>query len=252
MFQTGFPSIIRSSKLYIQRQAFVILSTFADDTAIFTTHPDPTLASANLQNHLRTIENWTRKWRLKINETKSSHITLTLRLGHCPPLYINQTAVPHAETVKYLELHFDKRLTWKNHVTTKGKQLDLKTREINWLIGKHSPLSLENKILIHKTVLKPAWTYGIELWGCASKSSIAVIRRYQSKLLRSITNAPRYVSNHTLHSDLHTPHVHTVFRERTATHRMALDSHQNPLMEPLVHPPNNRRLKRRWTFDETH
>jgi hypothetical protein len=63
------------------------------------------------------------------------------------------------------------------------------------------------------------WTYGIELWGCASKSNIAVIQRYQSILLRSVTNAPRYVSNHTLHSDLHIPHVHTVFRERTATHR---------------------------------
>jgi len=61
-----------------------ILSTFADDTAVFTTHPDPTLASANLQD-LRTTENWTRKWRLKINETKSSHITFTLRRGHCPP-----------------------------------------------------------------------------------------------------------------------------------------------------------------------
>jgi hypothetical protein len=67
-----------------------ILSTFADDTAIFTTHPDPTLASTNLQNHLRIIENWTRKWRLKINATKSSHITFTLRRGHCPPVYIRQ------------------------------------------------------------------------------------------------------------------------------------------------------------------
>jgi len=69
-----------------------------------------------------------------------------------------------AETVKYLGLHFDKRLTWKNHVTTKRKQLDLTTREINWLTGKHSPLSLENKLLVYKTVLKPVWTYGIELW----------------------------------------------------------------------------------------
>ena len=34
-----------------------ILSTFADDTAIFTTHPDPTLASTSLQDHLRIIEN---------------------------------------------------------------------------------------------------------------------------------------------------------------------------------------------------
>jgi len=137
-------------------------------------------------------------------------------------------------------------------VATKRKQLDLKTREIYWLIGKHSPLSLENKLLIYKTVLKPVWTYGTELWGCATKSNIAVIQRYQSKLLSSITNAPRYVSNQTLHSDLHIPHVRTVFRERTATHHTTLDSHPNPLIEPLVQPPNKRRLKRRWTFDEIH
>jgi hypothetical protein len=126
------------------------------------------------------------------------------------------------------------------------------SREIYWLIGKHSHLSLENKLLIYKTVLKPVWTYGIELWGCATKSNIAVIQRYKSKLLRTITNAPWNVSNQTLHSHLHIPHVSTVFRERTATHRTALDSHPNPLIEPLVHPPNNRRLKRRWTFDEIH
>jgi len=96
---------------------------------------------------------------------------------------------------------------------------------------------------VGNSYLIPVCTYGIELWGCASKSNIAIIQRHQSKLLRSITNAQWYVSNHTLHSDLHIPNVHTVFRERTATHRTALDSHPNPLMEPLVHPPNNRRLK---------
>jgi len=158
----------------------------------------------------------------------------------------------HLRTQK-LFFRFDKRLTWKNHVAMKRRQLDLKTREIYWLIGKHSSLSLENKLLIYKTVLKPVWTYGIELWGCATKSNITVIQRYQSKILRTITNAPWYVSNQTLHSDLHIPHVRTVFRERTATHHTTLNSRPNPLMEePPVHPPNNRRLKRRWTFDEIH
>jgi len=45
--------------------------------------------------------------------------------------------------------------------------LDLKTRELLWLIGKRSPLSLSNKILIYKMVLKPIWSmdlqYGAEL-----------------------------------------------------------------------------------------
>ena len=149
---------------------------------------------------------------------KSSHITFSLRQGQCPPVYINQTIVPHAETVKYLGLHFDQRLTWKDHIVKKRKQLDHKTREINWLIGKNSPLSLENKILIYKTVLKPVWTYGIELWGCAIKSNKMIIQRYQSKLLRTMANAPWYVSNHTLHTDLRIPYVLTVFQERIAKH----------------------------------
>ena len=51
------------------------------------------------------------------------------------------------------------------------------------------------------------WTYGMELWGCATQSNIAVIQRYQSKLLRSIINVPWYVSNHTLHFDLRITHV---------------------------------------------
>ena len=111
---------------------------------------------------------------------------------------------------------------------------------------------LENKLLIYKTVLKPVWTYGIELWGCASKSNIEIIQRYQSKLLRTMINAPWYVSNHTLHTDLRIPYVRTVFQERITKHRTLLTSHPNPLLVPLLQPMFNRRLKRRWKLDGLH
>jgi hypothetical protein len=176
----------------------------------------------------------------------------SLRRGQCPPEIINQTVIPQVETVKYLGIHFDRRLTWKIHVSTKRKQLDHKTQEIKWLIGRHSPLSLENKILIYKTVLKPVWTYGFELWGCASHSNIEIIQRYQSKLLLTITNAPWYVTNHNLHADLHIPYVSKVFQERIATHRTTIASHPNPLTAPLLRSSTIRRPKRRWTFDRIH
>ena len=207
-------------------------------------------ASLNLQEHLHNIETWLQKWKMKVNENKPSHITFSLRQGQCPPVYINQTVIPSVETVKYLGLHFDRRLTWKEHIVTKRKQLDHKTREIKWLIGNNSPLSLENKVLIYKTILKPVWTYGIELWGCATKSNIAILQRYRSKLVRTTTNAPWYVTNHTLHTDLHIPYVHQVIHDTVNKHR-TLASHPNPPMEPLLQPVQNRRLKRRWTFDQT-
>jgi len=47
------------------------------------------------------------------------------------------------------------------------------------------------------------------------------------------------------------PHIRTVYRERTAVHHATLRAHTNPLMEKLLKPPSNRRLKRKRTFDET-
>ena len=121
--------------------------------------------------------------------------------------------------------------------------LDLRTRELYWIKGKHSPLSLNNNLLIYKAILKPNSTYGIELWGFTSPSNIAVIQRYQSKLLRLITNAPRFVTNQTLHHDLRIEQVRNVFRERTEADGKNLSIHPNPLIVPLINQPQNRRIK---------
>jgi hypothetical protein len=83
-------------------------------------------------------------------------------------------------------------------------------KDMHWLIGRNSKLSLDNKILLYKTIIKPIWVYGVEIWGCASKTNISIIQRSQSKILRMITNAPWYVSNITLHEDLKVPIVKDV------------------------------------------
>jgi hypothetical protein len=85
-----------------------IMSTFANDAAVLSSHANLNIATANLQNHLDRIENWTRKWRLKINANKSTHVTFSLRKGNIPQLYYNNNTIPQVETVKYLGLHFDK------------------------------------------------------------------------------------------------------------------------------------------------
>jgi hypothetical protein len=87
----------------------------------------------------------------------------------------------------------------------KRKQIASKTKEINWLIGKKSHLSIEKKLLIYKAAIKPIRSYGIEVWGCASKSNIVIMQRSQSKILRVIANAPWYVTNHIPHTDFNIP-----------------------------------------------
>jgi hypothetical protein len=95
----------------------------------------------------------------------------------------------------------------------KRKQIDLKTKEISWLKGKKFHPSIENKLLIYRAVMKPVWSYGIELWGCVSKSNIINMQRSQSEILRAIANAPCYVANHTMHTDYNIPYVSDVIHE---------------------------------------
>jgi hypothetical protein len=83
--------------------------------------------------------------------------------------------------------------------------MDLKAKEVSWLIGRKSHLTTDNKLLIYKAVIQPIWMYGCELWECASKTNIHIIQRFQSKILREIANAPWFVSNHTLHTDFQIP-----------------------------------------------
>jgi len=119
-----------------------------------------------------------------------------------------------------------------------------------WLLGRKSPLSLENKVLVYKVAIKPIWTYDIELWGCASKSSIAILQRCQSKILRSMADAPWYISDSTFHNDLGIPFINEVLHERSSRHHERLEVHPSALLQqPLLQTYNTRRLRRHLPID---
>jgi len=45
------------------------------------------------------MEKWLEKWKIKVNESKASHITCAIRKGHCPAVFINRTIVLQTEAV---------------------------------------------------------------------------------------------------------------------------------------------------------
>jgi hypothetical protein len=158
-----------------------LIATFADDTAILTSDHDPRSAPEKLQKHLDTINRWLHKWKISVNTTKSVQITFTTMRSRCPQVSINNNPIPVKTEVKYLGLHLDEKLTWKSHIKAKRRQLDLKIKNMYWLLNRKSKLSLENKLIIYKHIFKPIWTYGIELWGCSKPSNTKIIQSFQSK-----------------------------------------------------------------------
>lgn len=226
------------------------IATFADDTAIMAIGDSHEEAVEKVQSAINTVYDWTKKWRIKLNESKSIHIDFTNKRNSYSPVYINNKAIPYENTAKYLGMTLDVKLRWKAHVKKKRDELDLRYRKMYWLLGRHSALSVHNKILLYKQVLMPIWTYGIQLWGCTKQSNIQMIQRFQNKVLRCIVNAPWYIRNDNLHRDLAMEPVSQIIKKYAEAHEHRLHHHVNVEAIQLLDTTDiERRLKRTKPFE---
>jgi hypothetical protein len=119
-----------------------------------------------------------------------------------------------------------------------------------WLMGKRLALTTYNKLVLYKQILKPVWTYGIQLWGCTKPSNIAIIQRFQNKVLWVIVNAPCYVRNVDLHRDLKMEMVMAKIKRFARKHEERLHHHDNvEAIQLLDNTELLRRLKRTKPFE---
>lgn len=83
----------------------------------------------------------------------------------------------------------DTKLHQKEHVKQK-RELKMKYRKMYWMLERNSKLTVYNKLLIYKQLLKPIWIYIVQLCGCTRPTNIDIIQRLQNKIVRS-SNFPR-------------------------------------------------------------
>jgi hypothetical protein len=136
------------------------------------------------------------------------------------------------------------------HVKIKREELGLKYRSMYWIMGRKSVMSTHNTLVHCTQILKPVWTYGIRLWGCTKPSNIAVIQRFQNRVLRNIVGAPWYVRNADLHRDLRIEMVMAEVRRVARKHEERLLHHDNvEAIQLLDNSELIRRLRRTKPFE---
>ena len=179
---------------------------------------------------------------MKVNETKSAQVTFTLKKNTCPPVQLNNKQLAQPEDVKYLGIHLDGKLTWRKHISTKRKQLDFKLCKLYWIIGRKSQLSMENILLEYKAILKPIWTYGVQLWGSASNSNIEILQSFHGRTVVCAECGDK--------SDLKSAIIRQEVRNYNVTYCQRLDDHPNRLAKSLFQRTNyNSWLKRYYPPD---
>ena len=215
------------------------LGTFADDTVYLTSDANPVTAANRLQNALTELENWIHKWRTKINPNKSEYIVFTLNKSIPPPVLFEGEPIPWTDTAKYLGMHLDSKLTWRAHINKKITELKIKRSKIHWLLNRNSALSLENKLLLYKMILKPVWMYGAHIWWQACKSNINKVQVFQNETLRLITGAPLFTTVELLHSYTEIAFITEAIQKSASVHADHLEDHDNQLAINLLDNSND-------------
>jgi hypothetical protein len=92
----------------------VYLALFADDTCLYATDRKEGFIVRKLQRGLSSMEAWCERWNIKINEDKTQGIYFSH--SRRPPvshLTLNGRDIPFVNSIKYIGVIFDKRVTWR-------------------------------------------------------------------------------------------------------------------------------------------
>lgn len=167
---------------------------FADDTGFVAADKTPEVIIEKLQSAQDAIENYQRRWRIRINPMKTQAIFFTRRRNQrfLPQTQITAMnhAVPWSEEAKYLGLTMDPKLKFDKHIAASLSRCDKLIKMLYPLISRRSRLSNQNKILIYKMIFRPIITYGFPAWHSCAQSRRLKLQVKQNKILKMMLDLP--------------------------------------------------------------
>lgn len=209
------------------------IAQFADDTVLFYKHYNIINSTNNIQCHLQKISQWCNKWRIKINEGKSSVVIFTRRRPPTPPpLKFQDKPLKFCSSTKYLGILMDSKLTWNKHVQfIRGKVIQ-RIHQLYPLLTSPA-LHLHKKRLLYKSLILPIIMYGAPAWGTTANTHIQKLQVLQNKVARIITGADYYTRISQLHDDLQLNYIRDEIIKSTRTLYTSASVNENPLISNL-------------------
>ena len=197
------------------------LSQFADDIAAYSAHEITNVAIDDMTDYLAIMSEWLNLWFLSLNTKKCNAIVFNPDEPNPPSLniQISNTPIPWSPDLTYLGVNLDSRLNWTKQIETSTKKANQKMGALKTIMNTNG-IHLNTKL--YKTLILPQILYGYPAWKTCSSKNINKLQVLQNRCLRTITQAPWYVRNATLHTDLEVKYISlklneicTKFFERT-------------------------------------
>lgn len=154
----------------------VQLALYADDTAVYTSAKNSNTIIKRLNNEAATLSEYFKMWKIKINAAKTQAIIFPFNKSRrrTPTIDVNSDSktIQPMDSVSYLGIVFDKKLSFKNHIDAAINKTNKCFRAMLPLLAPKSTLSTLNKARIYRTIIRPIASYGSPTWATATTTTI--------------------------------------------------------------------------------
>ena len=176
---------------------------FADDTSLLLHHKTVHNLVINAEKAMDDISKW-----FKLNKLSLSHGKSKFLLFHNPKkdpckwlksIGTGDESIPRSDTVKYVGLHLDEKITWKTHIQETYNSL---TKYFSIFYNIRNKINIKLARTIYYACIHSKLKYGIEIYGTASLTSMNKLQTLQNKLMKILTKKDYLHSTNLLHTDL--------------------------------------------------
>ena len=170
----------------------VSLAQFADDTLLTTSSYRTSAVIKKLSSFGSSLSRYFHRWRIKINGSKSESCFFSKRTAvrHQPQrnVCILGEEIEWKDSLKYLGLYLDRRLTFRNHIEQIVMKCERLIKMLYPLLSRSSFLNINNKLLIYKLYFRPIFCYASPVWSSCAEIHFSKLQRLQNKIIKMILN----------------------------------------------------------------
>ena len=202
---------------------------YADDTAMILSDSNINSLINRVNNELNIIDLWLRKNKLSLNYSKTSFIIFNEQpnktFDYEFKLKINNNPIKRVNSIKYLGVLIDSKLSWSEHVDYLNLQL---ARYSGLFTRLRRYVPNEILCLLYYSIIYSRINYGILSWGTASNSLLKKVEIRLNRILRVITNKSIYTPVGKLYKSLNTLKVTDIYNLELGKFMHQLENNKLP------------------------
>ena len=168
------------------------LRLFADDSNLFITGHSLNDMVREAEDKLESLNKWFKHNQLTLNVDKTCYTLFSRSEQLSLSISLNGKEIEKVDAAKYLGIYLDSSLSWNMHVDELCKKVQ-KLFGPFYYISNYITLDMAKQL--YYAFVHPHLLYGIEIYGCTSKSNSNRLQVLQNRILKTLTRTDQRASS---------------------------------------------------------